>query len=82
VVISFCKDLPELLWCDAGKPTMAVLQERDPEGKVTSCATLSGDSPTKNAAFDVSDPDNNDGLKLIYNGGDAGYYLTVDIQCN
>lgn len=44
--------------------------------------TLSGPSATQNARFDVSDPDNNDGIKLIYNGGDPGFQFTVDIQCD
>jgi hypothetical protein len=30
----------------------------------------------------VSDPDNNDGLAIEYNGGDEGYLLKVDVQCD
>lgn len=83
VYISFCQDLPELLWCTAKQPTMAVMVTIDPETfEEVSCVTLSGESPTKNAAFNVSDPDNNDGLAIQYTGGDEGYKLTVDIQCD
>jgi len=83
VYLSFCQDLPEALWCDLSKPSMAVMVTLDPDTlEETSCVTLSGDSPTKNAAFNVSDPDNNDGLAIEYSGGDEGYILKVDIQCD
>ena len=50
---------------------MAVMIESEQKGG--GCVTLSGGSTTDNARFDVSDPDNNDGIKLVYNGGDPGY---------
>jgi Domain of unknown function (DUF4203) len=82
VFISFCKTLPVHLQCEPSKETMAVLREYDSEGTETGCYTLSGSSPTKNAAFNVSDPDNNDGLGIDYTGGDEGYNLYVDVQCD
>lgn len=83
VYLSFCQKLPERLWCELSKPSMAVMYTVDPDTfEETSCVTLSGESPTKNAAFNVSDPDNNDGLAVEYNGGDEGYLLKVDIQCD
>lgn len=83
VYISFCQDLPEALWCKSDpQGTMAVLVEVDAQGEEVSCTRLSGDSPTKNAKFNVSDPDNNDGLKIEYTGGAEGYNLYVDVQCD
>lgn len=80
--ISFCQDLPEALWCDNDPvATMAILIEGNIDGS-EKCVRLSGDSPTSNAAFNVSDPDNNDGLKIEYNGGEAGFNLVVDIECD
>lgn len=75
--LSFCQDLPDDKWCDPQQPTMAVMHT--PDGK---CVTLSGSDPTKNADFEVADADSNDGLDVLYNGGDEGYSFTVNIQCD
>ncbi len=49
---------------------------------IKKCVSLSGNNPTQNARFNVEDPDNNDGLQIIFNGGDPNYGLTADIACS
>jgi hypothetical protein len=57
---------------------MAVIRSEDD----TQCHKLSGPDPTDNAAFDVADPGQQDGLAIVYNGGAEGYGFSVNISCN
>jgi hypothetical protein len=60
IMVSFCNDLPETLWCDLSRPSLAVLID----SKSGTCTPLSGSDSTKNAKFDVAEPDENDGIEI------------------
>ena len=78
LLVSFCKELPDDLWCKPGYGTMAVIRDAPNKGD---CIQLSGDDPTKNAKITEKSPTSDDGVYLNFNGGDPNYNLTMDIQC-
>lgn len=78
-VVSFCKHLKNdtltALGCRITQ-TMAVFID-----ETNKCHILSGSDITKNANFDVDNKTTNDGLRINYNGGDAGYNMTLEVKC-
>lgn len=78
IQVSFCKPLPQSLYCNLQEPSMAVLNH-----PVEGCVKLSGPSPTDNAKLkEIRDSTKDVGVQVQYTGGDPAFNFSVEIYCD